>query len=103
MRIFGLVIKKEREYDALERDISRMAERRNNLSKMNEALKARIKQYESGKRCTGGYCSRCVHDVPATSIYTRAADGCIVSYDTYLCDLDVPCPDFEPEEAKTNG
>ena len=98
MRICGLVIKKEREYDALERQISHMADRQKDLDKQNEALKERIKQYESGKRCTGGYCSWCAHNVPATSIYTRAAAGCIVSYDTYLCDLDVPCPDFKPKE-----
>lgn len=103
MRIFGLVIKKEREYDALERQISWMADRQKDLDKLNEALKERIKQYESGKRCTGGYCSRCAHNVPATSIYSRSAAGYIMSYDTYLCDIDVPCPDFKPEEAKTNG
>ena len=103
MKIFGLVIKKEREYDALERQISHMADRQKDLNKQNEALKERIKQYESGKRCTGGYCSRCTHNVPATSIYTRSTEGFLMSYDTSLCDLDVPCPDFNPEETKTHG
>lgn len=68
MRIFGLVIKKKSEYDEWERVIIRMVERLNELGRQNEALKERIKQYESGKRCAGGYC------------------------------LDVPCPDFKPEE-----
>lgn len=102
MRIFGLVIKKEREYDAFERCICSMAEKQKDLDKQNEALKERIKQYESGKRCTGGYCSRCTHNVPATSIYSRSAAGFIMSYDTSLCDLDVPCPDFKPKEEHAN-
>lgn len=53
MRIFGLVIKKKSEYDEWERVIIRMVERLNELGRQNEALKERIKQYESGKRCIG--------------------------------------------------
>lgn len=68
MRIFGLVIKKEYVYDSLERLISWMANWLKDLDQENAVLRERLMQYESGKRCTGGYC------------------------------LDVPCPDFKPEE-----